>query len=69
MGSGGGIFILIIIVLIVAIAFTTFGRSRRSSGIGSHPVGSGQQSAPGADTPSEADHDQTERRPADFGTK
>ncbi len=69
MGNGAGIFLIIVIVLIVAIAFTTFGRSRRSSGIGSHPVDSGQQSAPGASSSSEADHDQSEKEPADFGTK
>ncbi len=66
MSNGAFIFIAIVILLIFAIGWTSFGR-RRGSGIGSHPVGS--QSAPGADAPSERDHDHTERRPADFGTK
>lgn len=67
MSNGAFIFIAIVILLIFAIGWTSFGR-RRGSGIGSHPVGDGH-AAPGSTSPSERDHDHTERRPADFGTK
>ena len=67
MTPGSLIFIAIVVVLVLALAWTSYGRSQRGSGISSH-TGS-DQTAPGADAPSTSDHDHTERRPADFGTQ
>ncbi|HEX8103563.1 MAG TPA: hypothetical protein VF533_13185 [Solirubrobacteraceae bacterium] len=68
MAPGAVTFIIIVILIIVAVAWTSFGR-RRGSGIGSHPIGAEHGGAPGADGPSETDHDHTEQRPGDFGTR
>jgi len=67
MNPGSLIFLAVVVLLVLAVAWTAYGRSSRRSAIS--PSTTSDQSAPGADAPSEADHDRSERRPADFGTR
>ena len=64
--SGSFIFIGIVVLIFVAVAMASY--SRRASGISEHPT-DGRGEAPGADSPSEADHDHREGTPMDFGTR
>lgn len=64
--SGSFIFIGIVVLIVVAVALTSY--SRRGSGISEHPT-DGRGEAPGADAPSETDHDHREQTPMDFGTR
>lgn len=64
--NGSYIFIAIVVVIFIAVALSSY--SRRGSGISEHPT-DGRGGAPGADAPSEADHDRSEQTPMDFGTR
>ena len=67
MANGALIFLVIIILLVVTVAWTAYGRRGSRSDISSHAKQ--DASTPGADGPSEADHDHAERNPGTFGTR
>lgn len=64
--SGSLIFIAVVVLIFIAVALTSY--SRQGSGISQHPT-DGRGEAPGADAPSETDHDHREQTPMDFGTR